>query len=93
MKQPFWTSVPWWVGGLGAWGLAFLFVWVGPDGRTAPEPARFWIRWGHSIGWVLIGLSLVLRPWVPPRWAHRIAGLGGLSYAGFVVTWWFFGLE
>ncbi|MCC6615082.1 MAG: hypothetical protein IT320_16515 [Anaerolineae bacterium] len=86
------AGVSWTVWGIGALVIAAIFVVVVPY-RPLLEHAEglrfFIIRWGHSLVWVLLAISLFVRQSESPSIAgaaNPLAALGGILYAVFMIT-------
>lgn len=80
-------GLPFWFWGLVCLAIATVFGFVHP--QKPVTGLRFFLqRWGHSLVWVCLALACFLGP-SHPELARKLAALGGLLYAGFVISSFF----
>jgi hypothetical protein len=73
--------------GLACFAVAAVFSVVYPH-RAVVGWRHVVLRWGHAGVWVLLGLSCLLRAWMPghPGLANVLAGLAAAAYAVFLIA-------
>ncbi|MCA9874300.1 MAG: hypothetical protein KC441_11615 [Anaerolineales bacterium] len=88
--QASFLTVSWWVWGLLALIPAVLFAFVWPKKKVGPDTTAvryFWLRWGHSLVWLLLSVSFLLRslPGTAASVLPNLLALAALAvYLGFV---------
>jgi hypothetical protein len=87
-----WLNVPFVVWAGICIAIAIVYVWIWPSESVSANTSAlrfFFIRWGHSIAWVLLGLMCVMKATEHPHmqtWSSRV-GLGALPfYIGFLFS-------
>lgn len=81
-----------WVWALPCAGIAVLYAVLWPASKLTGKtttPSYLILRWGHSLTWVLLAISFVMRN-STIHWSSRIANLFAiaalLTYAAFLFT-------
>lgn len=83
----------WWLwAAIGAAVVALVYVFIVPNSEKglATTGLQFFIlRWFHSIVWVLLGISCLMRLSSNEtllNWANPVGALGGIVYLVYIVT-------
>lgn len=82
-----WWGVAWWIWALGCLAVALVYVVIDTEGAAGGTGWVSWmLRWGHSLCWVLLAASFLVRLGPFSRLANLTAAAGGLVYLGFLVV-------
>lgn len=82
------VNLPWVIWAGLSLALAVLWVYVGPHTKTQVQPGMryFFVRWGHTLTWVLLAINFLLRGIDPSLngAANIFALAGGAVYLLFL---------
>lgn len=86
-------GISWWLwAAIGSAIVALAYVFIVPNSEKvlATTGLQFFIvRWFHSIVWVLLGISCLMRLSENEtllNWANPVAALGGITYLVYIVS-------
>lgn len=82
------ANLPWIVWAGLSLALAILWIYVGPHTKIRAQPGMryFFVRWGHTLTWVLLAINFLLRGIDPSLngVANIVALAGGAAYLLFL---------
>lgn len=84
-KEGPWWGLAWWIWALACLAVAVVYLIIDTEGASTAGWRGWMLRWGHSLCWLLLASSFVVRMTPVFRWANLVAAAGGLVYLGFLV--------